>query len=338
MSKRLFLFTSAFISVYLLLILIRQMPLLLHGRFGLLSDAHSFKEWLQVTGDIACLYLLSIGVYMTLHCFYPLKQIYILILVTLILAAGIFCVTFYWTGFMENRSLRLSNHFGRQVIPETIAILFAIVFYLVRYTQYKELQQIELTSQNRKAEISFLRSQINPHFLFNNLNTIYSLVAHQSERALPAIAELSEILRYMLYDSSESISLAEELLYIKKYIALQQLRFEHPMPICFNVTGNTGNWQTPPLLFIPFVENAFKHGEVMKDSEWLKIDMNTESDLLTFSCINKTKAGIRKDSTGGIGIINVRKRRELLYPNGRSLLDVREENNLFTVRMELYGK
>jgi two-component system LytT family sensor kinase len=103
----------------------------------------------------------------------------------------------------------------------------------------KELQQVQLQLQNRQTELSFLRSQVNPHFLFNHLNNIYALVYEQNVQALPAISRLSELLRYMLYDSNETVAITTELSYLEKYIALQQLRFEHPSLV--EITQNCSN-------------------------------------------------------------------------------------------------
>ena len=148
----------------------------------------------------------------------------------------------------------------------SIFIIYGIVFYFIRYSYYKELQQRELLLQNRQSELSFLRSQINPHFLFNSLNNIYSLAYQQSERVLPAIAGLSDLLRYMLYDANEKVPLEKELEYIRKYIDLQRLRFEQPVKAEFIVPAIPAKFLIPPLLLIPFVENAFKHGEFSNDS------------------------------------------------------------------------
>jgi len=229
--------------------------------------------------------------------------------------------------------VRLSLFFRNNILIYVLNTIFAMVFYFIRYTRQKELEQKELELQNRTSELSFLRSQVNPHFLFNNLNTIYSLVYHKSEQALPAIAGLSELLRYMLYDSSEKIELEQEISYIEKYISLQQLRFENPVAVNMKVTGNVKEMKVPPLLLIPFIENAFKHGDVSESKEWLWIDINMAGAELVFSCIN-TKASKSKDFTGGIGIGNVTKRLELLF-KGRYKLDIRDNEHQFTVKLEL---
>jgi two-component system LytT family sensor kinase len=140
------------------------------------------------------------------------------------------------------------------------------------------LQQVQLQLQNRQTELSFLRSQVNPHFLFNNLNNIYALVYEQSSQALPAIAGLSELLRYMLYNTSETVLLSTELNYIEKYIELQQLRFERPSLISANQNCSDENSKIPPLLLIPFIENAFKHGQTSLKRTWLKWEISSNAN------------------------------------------------------------
>jgi LytS/YehU family sensor histidine kinase len=231
--------------------------------------------------------------------------------------------------------VRLSVYLPQAVFFFTMYAVFGTAFYFIRYSHYRELKETDALLQNRQSELSFLRSQINPHFLFNNLNNIYSLVYHQSDQSLNAIASLSELLRYMLYDISETVTLSKEFAYIEKYIALQQLKFEHPEKIVF-IAGGAQEIQVPPLLFIPFVENAFKHGNA-NAKEWLQLEFLTTSTQVIFSCANK-KTHKHKDTEGGIGIENIRRRLELLYPNQHQL-EIKEDQALFTVKLSLnYGK
>jgi sensor histidine kinase YesM len=211
-------------------------------------------------------------------------------------------------------------------------IIYGIVFYFIRYSYYKEMQQRELLLQNRQSELSFLRSQINPHFLFNSLNNIYSLAYQQSDRVLPAISGLSDLLRYMLYDANEKVPLEKELAYIRKYIDLQRLRFGQPIQADLHVAGKTDEVSIPPLLLIPFVENAFKHGDLSNGSG-LQINIYTSDQKLHVLCYNK-KGSQAKDAGGGIGLENVKRRLSLLYP-GKHVLAVEDKNDFFSVNLEL---
>ncbi|MES2112405.1 MAG: histidine kinase [Bacteroidota bacterium] len=337
MKKRITLFSFTFSIFYLVAILARHLPGLWHGRFSPGEGSHSIAAWIQFLGDILIYYLLALSVYLSLCWFHPKKQYLLLFSGFVPICLIAFFCGFFWTGIFEAESVRLSRYFQLFIIPAGTQVFFAAVFYFVRYAQYKELQQVQLRLQNRQTELSFLRSQINPHFLFNHLNNIYALVYEQNAQALPAISGLSELLRYMLYDSNETVAITTELSYIEKYIALQQLSFEHPSFI--KITQNCSNEtaRIPPLLLIPFLENAFKHGQVSNQENWLKMEINSDAKELNFFCANHIRSG-RKDITGGIGLSNVKQRLHLLYP-GLHQLKITETEKVFTVELQVrYGK
>lgn len=209
---------------------------------------------------------------------------------------------------------------------------FGIVYFFVQSEHQHQLKQARLMLANKQTELSFLRSQVNPHFLFNSLNNIYSLVYHQSDQSLTAIARLSDLLRYMLYDTNEKVPLQKELEYIEKYMELQQMRFESALPASMEITGNPGKAYIPPLLLIPFVENAFKHGDTSNGNRiYIKLQVNEE--LVRFHISNAVSQR-QKDTGGGIGLENVQRRLELLYP-GRYTLQVQKTNQLFEVELEI---
>jgi two-component system LytT family sensor kinase len=336
MNKRVPLFSFTFLLFNVLVALARELPGLAHGKFSLAQESHSLTEWLHFSGDMLIYYLLALGVYLLLCVYHPLKKYAVLFALLLVICAGSFFGGLFWTQVFENEPIRLSRYFRLVMIPISAQVFFSAVFYLVRYAQYKELQQVQLQLQNRQTELSFLRSQVNPHFLFNNLNNIYALVYEQSSQALPAIAGLSELLRYMLYNTNETVLLATELNYIEKYIELQQLRFEQPSLIKTNQNCRDENSKIPPLLLIPFIENAFKHGQTGTNEPWLKWEISSNSNTLNFSCANiiGTK---KKDATGGIGLNNVKQRLNLLYP-GRHMLEIADDATWFTIKLQLqYG-
>ncbi|MCQ6956340.1 sensor histidine kinase [Mucilaginibacter aquariorum] len=334
MKKRLSLFSFTFLVFYVLVIIARQLPGLVRGRFSFAGGSHSIAEWVQFAGDILIYYLVALGVYLLLCWFHPRKQYPQLFFGLLVICMGAYFCCLFWARAFADAPVRMSRYFQLVIIPITAQVFFAIIFYLVRYSQYKELQQVELQLQNRQTELSFLRSQINPHFLFNHLNNIYALVYEQNAQALPAISGLSELLRYMLYNSNEVVLLSTEISYIEKYIALQQLRFEYPSMIAVTKSCRDKTAHIPPLLLIPFIENAFKHGEVSIKENWLKMEIDSNSDQLNFSCANIIGTH-KKDITGGIGLKNVKQRLNLLYP-GLHRLEITEVDNLFVVKLQLY--
>jgi two-component system LytT family sensor kinase len=337
MKKNLWLLLGTFIVFYILVQLSGHLPGLLRGKWTLVDERSLLVQALSMTSGLSISFLYVLAVYVTMNKYYPNRK-YMRLSLQVGLIISIAFVSCFLTSYAATLALsqdpvRLNLFFRNNVLIYILNTIFAMVFYFIRYSRQKELEQKELELQNRTSELSFLRSQVNPHFLFNNLNTIYSLVYHKSEQALPAIAGLSELLRYMLYDNSEKIELEQEISYIEKYISLQQLRFENPVAVKMKVAGNLKEMKIPPLLLIPFVENAFKHGAVSESKEWLWIDINMTGTELIFSCIN-TKANKHKDFTGGIGIDNVRKRLELLF-KGRYELDIRDNEHQFTVKLEL---
>ncbi len=228
------------------------------------------------------------------------------------------------------RMLQLRLYFIDNTYYFTYYCTFGMVFFFLQLSTYHQERQNELLLQNRSAELSFLRSQINPHFLFNSLNNVYTLVYQNSANALPSISKLSELLRYMLYEKAELVSLVKEVQYLLNYIDLQLMRynFEVAKQINIHITPNSG-LLIAPLTLIPFVENAFKHGDLKDAEQPLLINISVENDRLNFTVVNK-KSNFNKDETGGIGLDNVKKRLMLIYED-KHKLNIEETADLFTV-------
>ncbi|MXV15968.1 sensor histidine kinase [Hufsiella ginkgonis] len=212
--------------------------------------------------------------------------------------------------------------------------MFGIVFFFLQLSSYNQRRQQELVLQNRNAELSFLRSQINPHFLFNSLNNVYTLVYQGSPNALPSISTLSELLRYMLYEKAELVPLQKEVQFLRNYIDLQLMRYNFE-PALAVTTGIPADLplKIAPLTLIPFVENAFKHGDLKDASFPLTISIAVNEGRLFFEVINK-KGRHQKDETGGIGLDNVRKRLTLIYGERRQLT-IDDQDLLFSVQLNI---
>jgi two-component system, LytTR family, sensor kinase len=332
MKKRSLLLVVICIILYYLLQLTYDLPSILNGGRAFRWVPISSNRLTPQVARLAAAILFAWTPYAVLHKFYPAKKI---LLSVLLIASGIpaIMLLIYSVTSLWGYEMRLRNFFLDTVLVAAIYTAVGTVFYFIRYSWYKELQQKELLIQNRQSELSFLRSQINPHFLFNNLNNIYSLVYQSSAKALPAIASLSELLRYMLYDSTEKVPLQKEVDYIRKYIDLQRLRFEHVIKADMHVAGDTETVLIPPLLLISFVENAFKHGDFSSTGTGLVMNMYRNNHKLHFHCSN-AKGKQQKDAGGGIGLENVKRRLLLLYP-GKHLLLIEDKNNYFTVNLEL---
>jgi LytS/YehU family sensor histidine kinase len=179
-----------------------------------------------------------------------------------------------------------------------------------------------METEKLTAELAFLKSQINPHFLFNTLNNICSLARKKSDVTENAIIRLSQIMRYMLDDSHDTrVSLSKEVEYLHNYIELQRLRLTDKVKIQITVEGNPEFVLIEPLLLIPFVENAFKHGVSYLEEAEIRIELKIQETLLTFQVENNVIrfAEAKPDPVSGIGLKNIKRRLDLLYPEKHAL-------------------
>ncbi|TND07442.1 MAG: putative two-component system sensor protein, no kinase domain [Bacteroidetes bacterium] len=207
------------------------------------------------------------------------------------------------------------------------------------YEDWRKTQSERETLQKAalESELSFLKSQVSPHFLFNTLNNIYSLSVTKSEHAPDAVLKLSGLMRYMLYDASEkNVPVEKELQYLADYIELQKLRLTEKVKIAYEVKGQPGTSEISPLLLIPFVENAFKHGISYSGESTIHISISCSSSELSLHVLNPVAAtaGDQKDKSSGVGLANVKKRLALLYP-GKYKLDISNDGRHFSVALHL---
>lgn len=194
----------------------------------------------------------------------------------------------------------------------------------------------EMENEKMVSELALLKSQINPHSLFNNLNSIYSLAIKKSEDAPKAIVKLSEMMRYMLYDSNAAqISLSKEVEHLYNYIDLQKLRINRKTRINFRTVGDIETKMIEPMLLEPFVENAFKHGDVFQDTSCIDIELKVNDSQLLFYIENTiSQGGHVKDKHSGIGFSNIKKRLSLLYPD-RHQLEIHQDIDKFSASLKL---
>ena len=225
---------------------------------------------------------------------------------------------------------------------------FPISLYLLTYTVgtciavmqrwlQTERNKQEIENEKLNTELSFLRSQVNPHFFFNTLNNIYSLAVVKSEQTAPAVMKLSSIMRYILTESqTDYVSLQNEIDFIKNYIDLQLYRLTDKVKVHFNCSGNIEEKEITPLLFISFVENAFKYGVSTKESTKITIDLTATKTSISFHAVNSiVKADNGIHDTTGIGINNVKRRLELLYPHHHTL-EVLNKGDEFIVHLDIF--
>jgi two-component system, LytTR family, sensor kinase len=222
------------------------------------------------------------------------------------------------------------------VIPSVFLVmfLFSIGFLTQQYFQIKK-QQDAIRKQQVEAELNLLKSQINPHFLFNVLNSIYSLSLKKSDKAPEIVLKLSDILRYMLYETKqERVALIKELNMIRHYIDIERIRIDSQQQITLKVTGDVQSYVIAPALLIPFVENAVKHGiDSISERAYVNISVEINNGVLHFNCVNNFKE-VKSKTVGGIGLENVQKQLQLIYPQEHNL-SIETKNGVFMVSLNL---
>lgn len=218
----------------------------------------------------------------------------------------------------------------------TVVSLFAVI-KLMKYWYRNQQLKAELEKKNRTSELALLRSQLNPHFLFNTLNNIDTLIGSDQDKASDAVIKLSEIMRFTLYEAiNDRVSLEKEINYLENYISLQQLRLKNPFFVKFDNDIQCSGMNIAPMLFIPFVENAFKHGLKNIVAPGIEISLTCEKGVLDFEVVNRYSLieEQNKDATSGIGLINTKKRLELLYPE-RHKLEIRKSAGIYKINLQI---
>jgi LytS/YehU family sensor histidine kinase len=226
----------------------------------------------------------------------------------------------------------------RKSVFAALLMLFMSGFIKIAQEWFKSEQQREaLKVENLNAELKFLKSQINPHFLFNCLNTIYSLAHKHSAQTEHAIVKLSTIMRYMIYESNEDkVQLQQELQYLEDYIDIQRLRMPDDIVVDYAVQGTPIGLRIEPMLLVPFVENAFKHGISYAEPSFIAIAVAIEKNQVRL-VVENSLFRQRVAEKGGIGLQNVRKRLELLYTEDHEL-EITEAENQFIVDLKIVLK
>lgn len=227
---------------------------------------------------------------------------------------------------------------GRSV-PFITAFIGSSLIDFGAYANQKEKEAIQMQKEKLETELKFLKSQINPHFLFNTLNNIYTLTVLRAESAPEHLLKLSEILRYMLYDCmADRVPLRKEIDYIRNYISLKMLKDSKGMNVTVDLDDSRPELLIAPMLFIPFIENAFKHSNVEDLKKgWIRIRLQTDNQEVRFEVENSLpEKGFTKDQTGGIGLENVKRQLELIYPGKYDLrLETKEDRFSVSLKIQL---
>jgi two-component system LytT family sensor kinase len=241
---------------------------------------------------------------------------------------------------MKRRKIRSGSHYWPWLLrafPFLLALVISGLYRLAQLSNQREKEAIELQKEKLETEMKFLKSQTNPHFLFNALHNIYSLSLVQSERTPEYLLKLSGLLRYMLYEgSAPRVSLEKELEYIQNFIDLAMLKDSQGLNVEVDLDRSRPALPIAPMLLIPFVENAFKHSKVEdRKRGWIKIGLTTTEGGLLFNVSNSLPASTyTKDQVGGIGLKNIQRQLELLYP-GQYELEIQRSDEAFEVNLKL---
>jgi LytS/YehU family sensor histidine kinase len=216
------------------------------------------------------------------------------------------------------------------IYPYTFA---AIAIKLLKFWYANKQAQQILLQDKLQAELKFLKTQIHPHFLFNTLNNLYALTLKKSDLAPAMVLKLSELINYMLYECREDdVLLEREIKFIYNYVDIERLRYGDKLDVDISVRGNVNGRKIAPLLLLPFVENCFKHGASLElDQSWVKIDIEVMPDRTLFKVENNKVTTNERLSTDGIGINNVKRRLDLLYPGNHELKIISGEETFLVI-------
>lgn len=249
----------------------------------------------------------------------------------------VFKMLFGYDNYAHNPSLSWKFFVPNVLFYYWDFIMYGFAWAAVLHWFNMEKLRREKENIDKTMQLKFLQSQINPHFLFNTINDIYALSLKKSDQAPAALMQLSGLLRYALYDNKElMVPLHKELAYIHNYLELQRTGYENLFYVDVETEGDLNAWQIPPMLLLPFVENACKHGITNDPLQPVKIVSIAGTKKLSFSVHNKKKMA-EKDAEGGIGIDNIRKRLTLLYP-GKHTLSIEQDVCNFSVMLMIENK
>ncbi len=242
---------------------------------------------------------------------------------------------------------RLVEQQGSLYIFNMFALGCSTIFKIISDWVRHQRVQRDLEKQRLQSELKFLRTQINPHFLFNTLNSLYALTLKKSDIAPDIVIKLSDMMRYMLYETNEKrVFLAKEITYLENYIALEQLRIGNKTTINLEVLGEINTQQIAPLLFTPFIENAFKHGVSNAiENAFVKLSISVNGDIIHLDLSNSKNLPLKsiaqlpsgqeqQSNVGGIGLVNVRRRLDLIYPESYDLR-IKDADTVYNVHLTL---
>jgi sensor histidine kinase YesM len=317
--------------------------------FGLGGFSFSSFTSIRILSTFTTIFYIAVSVYINLFFLIPRflkrKKYISFVLLQFINIIVFFLLNFFTSVLLEyklsviNYKLILIEFIYEFILISLFLSITSFLKFLRDWIDYQEdsINFKETQRQKLEAELKLLRGQINPHFLFNTLNNLYALSLDKSEKTPNMILHLSDLMRYMLYECRDnSVLINKEINFIKNYLELEKIRIGEKASIEMKIMGSTGLQQIAPLLFIPFIENAFKHGiNKQLEASFIRIIFDMEKQGIVKFIIENTKDNkdlIIDKAYSGIGIENVKKRLSLLYPDKYSL-KITDNQNIFRVEL-----
>lgn len=317
---------------------------------------HFFYAFLRHPSDAKRMYMFIIDFGINFTCFYigyflfipkllrsSKKVIWIIIIVIFVGIYGFISSRIILSAgeMLDMRFFKRFNplaHYSREFTGTLLFIAYAGFIQMTENWIVDQRLKSELMRQNQASELALLKSQVSPHFLFNTLNNIYSLVYQKSEKAPSVVMKLSEIMRYMLYEASTGkVGLDREIEYLKSYIEIQSIRLKQTNFVNFRMDGTPKGKKISPMLFIPFVENAFKHCDKKVKSPGIEVKLTMLDDRVEFMVRNKKPKERQPVEVpeGGIGLSNVKRRLELLYTSTHRL-DIQITETVYSINLIIF--
>lgn len=292
----------------------------------------------MITTYFVVYYLIPKYLLLKKYALFALYSVYTIILSTWLILMTIFASLLFLSNLQVDEMPPMSRNYVFILILVYLIVLLVSFVNLLNHnfqteSKNKELQNKILATQLqlKDQELQYLKKQIHPHFLFNTLNTIYGFALKQSINTPDIILKLSNLLDYILYQVSKPmVSLKEEVMHLKEYIALEQMRFQDTLKVSFETKNTELDMMIPPMLLIPFVENAFKHGNLIDGYLQVEINIILENNALLFKIKNTVKTEVSPIKKPGIGLENITKRLDLIYPDEYQLI-VKTEDNWYQV-------
>ncbi len=315
--------------------------------WGLIDTAYAPSFWDTIDGNALGILFFATGVYVNMYLLIPkllLRRrlaLYVLFVSLLILiisyTAGQF-FGWYYQSIHAETGLFFKSVQGMSTLGSEFLVVygFSTCLYFINEWYIKERKLRELESQNLKAELDMLKGQINPHFLFNALNSVHVLIRTNPDLATTTLEKFSNLLSHQLYDvEKDKISLSQEVQNLDNFIQLQKLRHDDHVEVKWNCDGVFDGVLISPMLFLNFVENAFKHSSAKGDAK-IKVDISLSllKDQLSFNCVNSLAEEATEQHTIGLGIASVRRRLDIIYAN-RYELFTSKESNAYYVSLKL---